>query len=140
MDITKGLRITKQLVLPESEFRIYATKAQGPGGQHVNKVSTAVRLHFPISSSSLPEDCKQRLLALHDSRISRDGEIVIRAERYRSQLKNREDALSRLRQLIKSALVRPARRKPTKPGKAARQKRLEDKKHRSRIKADRSAF
>ncbi len=115
-------------------------KAQGHGGQHINKASTAVQLRFNINSSSLPEECKTLLLAMKDKRITKDGEIIIKAGQFRSQHKNRMDALHRLRQIIKKALYTPKKRKKTMAGKKAHQKRLDDKKRRSDLKKQRAAL
>ncbi len=114
-----------------------AIRARGAGGQKVNKVATAIHLRFDIPASSLPDFYKQRLLALQDQRISSDGVIVIKAQRYRSQEKNREEALDRLRELIRSVLVTRKKRKPTKPSKATKEKRLEAKRQRGKIKRSR---
>lgn len=123
------IRISDTIALPLSEIEFTQIRASGPGGQNVNKVSTAIHLRFDIKSSSLPDYCKQKLLAARDHRISNDGCIIIKAQQYRSLEKNREDALARLTALIRSTLKRAKPRKPTKPTHSSRQKRL-DKKNR----------
>ena len=128
------MKITENLSIKESEIDLQAIRASGPGGQKVNKTASAVQLFFDIKSSSLPEIYKERLLNLNDQRITRDGVIVIRAERSRSQTKNKKEALNKLQQLIQKATVEPESRKPTRPSRSARQRRLAEKARRSRIK------
>lgn len=125
------------LVIAESEVEITAIRAQGPGGQNVNKVSSAIQLRFDIPNSSLPEPVKDRLLALSDSRITQDGVLVLKAQRYRTQDMNRMDAFSRLHELVNSVAVPPKKRKPTKPSYGSVQKRLQSKNKRSDLKASR---
>ena len=131
------LRISNQVSIPNHEIELQAMRSQGAGGQNVNKVATAIHLRFNIPSSSLPEHYKTRLLALNDSRITKDGVINIKSQGHRTQLRNKTDALERLQQLIRTAIVVKKKRKPTKPSKAAHQKRLDSKAKRSQQKASR---
>ena len=134
------LPITDTVAIPLGEIDIEAIRAQGAGGQNVNKVASAVHLRFDIPASSLPETFKERLLKLNDQRITREGVVVIKAQEFRSQEKNRAAALARLQQLIRRAVVTPKRRRPTRPSLKARQKRVDQKVRRGRIKALRTKF
>ncbi len=128
------LRISSKVSIPDAEIRITPIRASGPGGQKVNKISSAVHLRFDIRASSLPEAYKQRLLAKKEHRISKDGIINIKAQEYRSQEKNREAALARLQELVRSVAEMRRKRIPTKVPRRVKKKRLESKAHRGHIK------
>lgn len=129
------LHISAHVSLPDAEIQLHAIRSQGAGGQHVNKVSTAIHLQFDIQASSLPPRYKEALLKLKDHRISEDGIVTIKAQQHRTQERNREDALERLRQLIHSVTIPRKARRPTKPTKASEHRRVEGKKRQGRLKA-----
>ncbi|TDG12139.1 aminoacyl-tRNA hydrolase [Seongchinamella unica] len=132
-----GLEISSNVTLPLEEIEIQAIRAQGAGGQNVNKVSSAIHLRFDIGASSLPDFYKQRLAQKRDSRITGDGVIVIKAQRFRSQDRNREDALDRLRDIIRSVAVTAKKRRATRPTRSSQKKRMDSKTKRGQLKSTR---
>jgi ribosome-associated protein len=132
-------RSEPSITVRAEEVEVSAVRAQGAGGQNVNKVSSAIHLRFDIAASSLPADVKQRLLALRDQRISTDGVLVLKAQKFREQEKNRAEAMRRLQRLVDSVAHAPKERKPTKPTAGSRRRRLDQKTRRGQVKALRAS-
>ena len=132
------LKISEQIIIPDNEIELKAVRSQGAGGQNVNKVATAIHLRFDVKASSLPYLCKDKLLRKLDrSQITKDGVIIIKAQQFRTQHQNKEDALNRLKDMIRGAIAKKKKRLPTKPSKTARKKRMDNKTKRSQLKASR---
>ena len=132
------LQISNNVAIPAREIEISAIRAQGAGGQNVNKVSSAIHLRFDIGASSIPGLYKERLLKLKDQRITKDGVIVIKAQQHRSREMNKEEALRRLQELVRSVAVTPKKRKPTRPTRSSQKKRLDSKTRRGEAKLRRA--
>ena len=129
------IKISNNIIITDEEIEMVAVRAQGSGGQNVNKVSTAIHLRFDIKASSLSDIYKEKLLNLKDNRVTKEGILIIKAQQFRTQKKNKDDALIRLENLIKSATVTRKKRRPTKPPKASNERRLESKTRQGKLKA-----
>ncbi len=134
LQLLKMFIISNNIKISENEIKLEAIRSQGPGGQNVNKVSSAIHLRFDIVHSSLPKHIKEDLLRQNDKRISKEGVIIIKAQRFRTQEKNREDAMERLKALILKATIKPKKRKPTKVSKAKKKNRMDKKKKHGQLK------